>query len=372
MRREEAEFQKKLTLTQQQLRAPFDWYPYDSLGNVEQWEELLGPKRTVLDLARGGTVLDIGCADGAVSFFLESQGCQVEALDLPSTNYNQMQGIRLLKEAFQSRVEIREMDLDKQFTLQNTYGLALFLGILYHLKNPFYALETLAHHARFCLLSTRIAAVTPSGTKIQNESLAYLLEEDEANRDCTNFWIFSETGLRRIAERTGWEVKGFHTRGCLAYSNPRDGDRDERAYCLLESRQAPPAVPVTLLAGWHELEDNWRWTERMFSVKVAAPVSVRENQLEFRFHHVHAFPVTMKASVEGHKLKPLTFSATGEHVYRAEVPSRALGKAALTVEFELDRAFIATGGDLREMGVVVSFFRSRKATADQNLPLTFQ
>jgi tRNA (mo5U34)-methyltransferase len=371
MRRAAALFQKKLIRTQQQLQAPFDWYPYDSLGNVEQWEQLLGSKRTVLDLAHGGEVLDIGCADGAVSFFLEQQGCRVEAVDLPSTNYNRMQGIRLLKEAFRSNVEIREINLDRQFTLEKTYGLVLFLGILYHLKNPFYALETLARHSRFCLLSTRIAAVTPLGTPIQNESLAYLLEQDEANRDCTNFWIFSEVGLRRLAERTGWEVKGFHTRGCLQGSNPRDGDRDERAYCLLESRVAPPRVPVALLSGWHELEDNWRWTERTFSAAVAAPVSVQENQLEFRFHHVHDFPVTLTASVEEQKLKPQTFVTKGEHVYRAEVPARVFAKPGVTVTFELDRAFTTTDGDVRQMGVVVSFFRSGSVTSDQNLPLTF-
>lgn len=371
MRRAEAEFQKKLTRMQKSLQPAFPWYPYDSLGNVEQWEELIGPKRTVLDLARGGEVLDIGCADGATAFFLESEGAQVEAVDLPETNYNQMQGIRLLKEAFRSNITIREMNLDRQFTLDKTYGLVLFLGILYHLKNPFYALETLARHARFCLLSTRIAAVTSSGQPIKNEPVAYLLAQDEANNDCTNFWIFSEAGLRRIADRAGWDVKGFHTRGYLKGSNPKDGDRDERAYCFLESRLAPPRMPVELLQGWHEVEDNWRWTERKFSVRVAAPVSPLENRLEFRFHHVHDFPVTLQAKVEGHQTKPRKFASKGEHVYTADVPSSALAKQALTVEFELSEAFTNSAGDVREMGVIVSFFRPGFPVTDQTLPLTF-
>ncbi len=371
MKQAVAEFQKKLTRMQESLQPSFAWYPYNSLGNVEQWAELLGPKRTVLDLARGGEVLDIGCADGATAFFLESQGAQVEAVDLPETNYNQMRGIRLLKQAFASNIGIREMDLDRQFTLDKTYDLVLFLGILYHLKNPFYALETLARHARFCLLSTRVAAVTSSGQPMKNEPVAYLLGHDEANDDCTNFWIFSEAGLRRIVDRAGWVVKGFHTRGCLTGSNPKDGDRDERAYCFLESRWAAPRVPVQLLKGWHGWEDNWRWTERRFSARVAPPVSPLENRLTFRFHHVHEFAITLHASVEGYRAKPQTFLTKGEHVYAADVPSRLLTAASLNVEFELSQALTGASGDVREMGVIVSFYRPGYAVADQNLPLEF-
>jgi len=372
VKRAEAKFQKKLTSMQRSLQPTFDWYPYHSLGNVEQWAELLGPKRTVMDLAKGGEVLDIGCADGATAFFLESQGARVEAVDLPETNYNQMQGIRLLKQAFASNIGIREMDLDRQFTLDKTYDLALFLGILYHLKNPFYALETLARHARFCLLSTRVASLTSSGQPMKDEPVAYLLGADEANNDCTNFWIFSEAGLRRILERAGWVVKGFHTRGCLTGSNPKDGDKDERAYCWLESRLAAPRVPVQLLEGWHEWEDNWRWTERRFSARVAAPVSALENRLTFHFHHVHDFPVTLHAEVDGYPARSQTFVAKGEYVYSAEVPSRVLTAPSLTVKFELSRAFISSSGDVREMGVIVSFFRSGYVVADQNLPLWFE
>ena len=370
MKREEAEFEARLTRVKRELNATFDWYPYDSLGNVKQWEELLGERKSVLDLARGGQVLDIGCADGAVAFFLESQGCRVEVVDLPSTNYNQMQGVRALKTALRSDVEIREMDLDRQFSLEKTYGLVLFLGLLYHLKNPFYALEMLARHARFCLLSTRVAALTTSGQPIKNEPVAYLLDHDEANQDCTNFWIFSEAGLKRIANRAGWEVRSFHTRGCLKNSNPKDSDRDERAYCFLESRWVQP--DVTLLQGWHQPEASWRWTERRFSAVVAQPVSSRENLLNFEFHHIHDFPVTLRASVEGNALVPATFRTKGEHVYQAEVSSRLLLKKEIRVDFELDRAYTAPQGDVREMGVIVNFYKPGYPDGDRNVPLTFR
>ena len=371
MTEEAAEFQKKLALVKQSLPPQFDWYPYDSFGNVPAVTKLLGPKLTLRDVALYGEVLDIGCADGAMAFFLESFGASVEAVDLPSTNYNQMQGIRSLKQALHSKIEIHEMDLDQQFRLEKTYGLVLFLGLLYHLKNPFYVLETLSRHARFCLLSTRVAAVTSSGQPIRNEPVAYLLDDDEANHDCTNFWIFSEAGLRRIASRAGWEVRYFQTSGCLEGSNPKDGDRDERAFCFLESRWATPAVPVQLLKGWHNVEDNWRWTERLFSAVVAAPLSPRQNMLEFTFHHIHNFPITIHASLDGHRLQPATFTTKGEHVYRAEAPQSALSNKSVQVDFTLDRALSPTPADPREMGVIVSFFRDRFPDGDQNLPLTF-
>ncbi len=373
MIREAAEFQRHLDAVKTKLKAPFDWYPYDSFGNVPALNKLLGPKLAIRDIAlnSGDDVLDIGCADGAMAFFLESQGCHVDAVDLPSTNYNQMQGIRALKPALQSKVDIREMDLDSQFQLEKTYGLALFLGLLYHLKNPFYALETLARHARFCLLSTRVAAVTSSGQPIREEPVAYLLDGDEANNDCTNFWIFSEAGLRRIATRAGWEVRGFLTSGCPEGSNPKDSDRDERAFCFLESRWAPPAIPVQLHKGWNQVEDNWRWTERIFSVTTAAPLSNQINTLNFTFHHMHGFPITLHATVEGVPLASARFTAPGEHVYRAKVPAAVLSKRSLEIEFTLDRAEPPNHLDLRERGVIVSFFRNRYPDSDQNLPLTF-
>ena len=60
-----------------------------------------------------------------------------------------------------------------------SYGFVVLLGILYHLKNPFLVLETLAGVADYCLLSTRIARLAPDGARLQGLPVAYLLGEDE-------------------------------------------------------------------------------------------------------------------------------------------------------------------------------------------------
>ena len=118
--------------------------------------------------------------------------------------------MKLLARELSSPAGVHDLNLDGQFTLPHPdYGLALFLGILYHLKNPFYVLETLAAYADWCILSTRIAQVTPSKrTRIEEEPVAYLLAPRESNNDPTNYWIFSFAGLLTLLERTGWIVMG--------------------------------------------------------------------------------------------------------------------------------------------------------------------
>src|SRR5260370_19941047 len=121
------------------------------------------------------------------------------------------------KQEICSRVEIYAVDLDTQFILPaENYQLAFFLGILYHLKNPFYALEILSRQARYCVLSTRIANVLPSeeGRRdMQGVPIAYLADEGELNDDTTNYWLFSGAGLLRLMKRANWEVLEHFTAG---------------------------------------------------------------------------------------------------------------------------------------------------------------
>jgi hypothetical protein len=68
--------------------------------------------------------------------------------------------------------------------------------------------------------------------------VAYLVAPQECNNDCTNYWIFSEEGLRRILARTGWDVCDFTTVGNRVDSDPASPEGDERAFCLVKSREA--------------------------------------------------------------------------------------------------------------------------------------
>lgn len=233
-------FQKTLEAIKE-TAAPkdFPWYPYGTLTNFVHLEKLLTREhRNLLELAGSEPVADVGAADGELAFFLESMGMEVDAVDYGPTNYNSMRGLTLLKASLGSKVAIHEKNLDSYFEWpRRNYGLVFFLGILYHLKNPYYVLESLAKATRFAMVSTRIAQYTPDmKTRIAEAPVGYLLHSSESNNDATNFWIFSDAGLKRILDRTGWDILDYVRVGNLTKSDPASPSGDERAFALVKSR----------------------------------------------------------------------------------------------------------------------------------------
>lgn len=232
-----SDFTKKLEETKMNIDSQFPWYPYGSLNNFIHLKNTFN--KYSLDRLIGSSLktLDIGAADGDLAFFLESLGYNADIIDYPPTNFNGLRGARLIKEKLNSGINIYETDLDSQFpALQEKYGLIFFLGILYHLKNPYYILEQLSKSAENLIVSTRIAKYTKDGATLSNYPLAYLLNPDETNNDSTNYWIFSYKGLERIFERTGWYITDMFTVGDTLQSNPSDPHHDERAFALLKSK----------------------------------------------------------------------------------------------------------------------------------------
>lgn len=232
--------QRLLSAKSEPPTADRSWYAYDILSNLWHLQHLVDqlPEST-LDLFREGRVADIGAADGDLSYFLEHLGLTVDLIDWPATNWNGLEGARALGQRLGSRnVSIHEVDLDTQFRLPTErYDLVFFLGILYHLKNPFYILEKLATHSRFCFLSTRIARQTADRRlDLEQAPVAYLLDPEECNNDATNFWIFSAPGLIRLAERSGWHVRATYRVGDTEQSDPSSEEHDERMFLALESR----------------------------------------------------------------------------------------------------------------------------------------
>jgi tRNA (mo5U34)-methyltransferase len=213
------------------------WYPYDILANVVHVNQMLSaPYRDLDELAQGLPVADIGAADGDLAFALENvAGWQVDIIDTAATNMNGLRGAKALRDQLGSRVEIYDIDLDRQFRLpREHYGLAFILGILYHLQNPYYALRELASCASYCLLSTKVARFAgPKRTPIGDLPIGYLLGPREANNDPTNYWIFSPTGLERLVRRAGWTILERLSVGNVAASDPASPGHDERMFMLL-------------------------------------------------------------------------------------------------------------------------------------------
>jgi len=237
--RQAPEFNEQLAALKLRLAETERWYPYGTLSNLDHLNLLLSEgNRDLQHLVNGKAIADIGAADGDLAFFLAKLGFEVDVIDWGPTNFNGLAGVRLLAEHFALPVTIHEIDLDAQFSLpRENYGLVIFLGILYHLQNPYFVLQRLSYCSKYLLLSTRIAAESTDGnTDFQNVPMAYLVDKKELNNDPTNYWIFSLFGLQRLLSRTGWIIQDEITVGCTdGTSNPSSSDHDERAFMLLRS-----------------------------------------------------------------------------------------------------------------------------------------
>jgi len=236
---EVAEFERHIaSLKANILSMRGNWYPYSSLANFQMLNEIVpGGWIKFQESLVGTRIADIGAADGLTSFFLEKHGIDVDIIDHAQTNFNGLRGARELKTALNSPVKIYDIDLDSQFHLPNNYEFTLLLGILYHLKNPFYILEQLARTSKRIALSTRIFSHNVvGGVMLRDIPVAYLVGPDECNNDPTNYWMLSRAGLQRILERSGWNVKGFKTFGATDKSDPFSSENDERAFVYAESR----------------------------------------------------------------------------------------------------------------------------------------
>jgi 2-polyprenyl-3-methyl-5-hydroxy-6-metoxy-1,4-benzoquinol methylase len=338
------------------------WYPWQTLGQISVLDHFFhGDTGELLRMIGRDPVLDVGCGDGDIAFFLESLGARVDVIDQAPTNYNALLGVHALKQALGSAIGIHAVDLDAQPKLPSgTYGFTVMLGVLYHLKNPFLVLEALARASRHIFLSTRVASMTPDGkTNFGAHPLAYLVDDRELNNDESNFWIFSEKALERVMRRSGWDVLHYTLAGSADTADPVTPGGDARAFLLARSRLAAPLCDYRMLNGWHGPEtDGWRWTERRFALEIDLPAALAPARIEFTFQlppvmfsvHPH---FTLAARVNGTELPPRIYATPGEHKYSGSVA--ALPAGAVNVEFELDRAVGPTESDRRELGLIVEF-----------------
>lgn len=332
---------------------PFTWYPYQSLSNFPALDQTLtGEFRSLLDLAGGKPILDIGCADGDLAFFLESLGCRVDAIDNPITNFNAMCGVKALKDALGSSVGIHEMDLDADFKLPaDEYGLVLLLGVLYHLKNPFLVLDKLSKHTRYCLLSTALTATVPAVERVVSGSpLGFLASASEMNGDATVYWIFTDAGFRRLLDRTNWEICDYRL------FPTSDSWTGLRVFCLAKSKFADRPVNVLYGRGWHAVEDGgWRWTERQFAVRIEGTRASNASRLRLRLYVPEAVgAITIEAIANGVTLAPETYSEPGEYEFVRSLAPFSTANGDIRIDFNLSSALPPDSTDRRERGIIVA------------------
>lgn len=176
----------------------------------------------------GRRVLDVGCMDGFFAFEMERRGATVVGLDYADP---EVTGFSIAQRVLGSRVEHRTenvYDLDPE--RHGRFDLVLFLGVLYHLRNPMLAFD-------------RVRAVTEDGgllfveTQLSTEPsvfssdvpLWHYYPRDSLHRDGTNKWAPNPAGLEAVVAECQFEVLETAAHGDRGYLRARavsDGELD--------------------------------------------------------------------------------------------------------------------------------------------------
>jgi tRNA (mo5U34)-methyltransferase len=184
-------------------------------GSQDNLEQL--PKLGLPSHLAGKSVLDIGCSDGFFSFECEKRGAaRVVALDDFSSVYiDRPNGFWVAHEILKSKVEFVQGDfLTMELASLGKFDIVLFLGVMYHLRHPFYALEKLAEVCNDQIIVETEVVPERSGLKwkllrplldkIMPEAYMTFIEGDQLNRDPTNWWVQSRACVEGMLRACGF------------------------------------------------------------------------------------------------------------------------------------------------------------------------
>jgi tRNA (mo5U34)-methyltransferase len=160
------------------------------------------------DSLEGLTVLDVGAWDGFYSFEAERRGAKrVLATDYQAWRSRQAfgwgtgkQGFELARRTLGSKVEDLEIDVyDISPQTVGVFDVVLFLGVLYHLKDPFGALEGVASVAgKLLIVETAVDL-----TLLRTPALAFY-PSTELNGDPTNWFGPNMACVRKMLRACGF------------------------------------------------------------------------------------------------------------------------------------------------------------------------
>jgi tRNA (mo5U34)-methyltransferase len=164
---------------------------------------LILPRLRLPDLT-GKTVLDIGAWDGFYSFEAERRGAaRVVATDSFSwggAGWGTKAGFELAREALGSHVEDVEIDvMDLDPSRLGTFDVVLFLGVLYHMRDPLGALERAA-----AMTGGLLVVETEVGMLMHRRPAAAFYPGDELAGDHTNWWAPNPAAVLGMLRAVGF------------------------------------------------------------------------------------------------------------------------------------------------------------------------
>jgi tRNA (mo5U34)-methyltransferase len=211
---------------------PFWWHSIDvgdgilTKGKVKaEYLDRVWRSMELPDL-HGKSVLDVGAWDGYFSFKAEERGANVTALDYFSwsIDFSKENGFKDYQEMI-SKIDLRKLPgmvgfetvrnlkdskvvaavgdfekADEKFLGQ--FDITLFLGVLYHMKNPLGALTTLASITKeFSIIETAEIAVKEN----DDSALLEFYEGRDLGCDPTNFFAPNFIALVKMCREAGFK-----------------------------------------------------------------------------------------------------------------------------------------------------------------------
>lgn len=185
---------------------------------------------------RGKTVLDIGCNAGFYSLQLHARGARVTGIE---HDPHYLAQARFAAGIVGAEIEYLEMDVYDVDRLGRTFDYVLFLGVLYHLRHPLYALEKVTSVVGERLVvqsmlrgSMEVFPVAADYPITEREVFheegfpaMYFIEQRYAG-DPTNWWIPNRAAMEAMLRSAGMRIER-HSGGEVYYCSPARGSGSE-------------------------------------------------------------------------------------------------------------------------------------------------
>lgn len=189
--------------------------PDHPLGNFleEMWTQV---QRYLPDDLTGSEVLDIGCNAGFYTQELRRRGASVIGIDHDERYLEQA---RFAAAANGLEIDYRKLEVYDVDTLGRTFDYVLFMGVLYHLRYPLYALDKVAKLPRKRLIFQSMIRGVPGEIPVPDDApiteraifehprfpAMYFIENRYVG-DPTNWWIPNESGMAAMLRSAGLRI----------------------------------------------------------------------------------------------------------------------------------------------------------------------
>jgi tRNA (mo5U34)-methyltransferase len=189
--------------------------PDHPLGNFLQdlWSQVEG---AFPEDMTGKTVLDIGCNAGFYSLRLHARGARVTGIE---HDPHYLAQARFAAQVLGADVEYHLLDVYDVDQLGRQFDYVLFMGVLYHLRHPLYALEKVAKLPRERLVFQSMQRGSQETIELRDDypiteraifedarfPCMYFVERGYAG-DPTNWWIPNRAGMEAMLRASGLRI----------------------------------------------------------------------------------------------------------------------------------------------------------------------